>query len=140
MSSKTTIRVRYKETDQMGIVYYSNYFVWFEVARSEFLRKLGNSYKELEKKGMFMPVIEAHCKYKSPAFYDDEIMIKTWAGEFTGVRITLYYEVYRKTDEKLLVEGFTVHAFTDDKGKPVTIKKTNPEIYRTIENYIAKSC
>ncbi|HHU69273.1 MAG TPA: acyl-CoA thioesterase [Thermoanaerobacterales bacterium] len=135
MINDTIIRVRYKETDQMGIVYYANYLVWFEVARNEYFRKLGYTCRELELDGIFLPVIETHCKYKSPAVYDDEVLIKTWVGEFTGVRIVLYYEIYRKGEEKLLAEGYTAHAFVDSNGKPISIKKKNPDIWEAINKH-----
>lgn len=107
---KTTIeyRVPYADTDQMGIVYYANYLVYFERLRNELLREAGLPYIEIEKKGIMLPVIEAVCKYKNPARYDDLLEISGRVSEIKGARLTINCEV-RKNGE-LLVEGHTVHA------------------------------
>ena len=125
----TRIRVRYKETDNMGVVHHSNYIVWFEIGRSEFLRAKGISYLAIEEKGWMLPVIEARCFYKQPARYDDMVMIRTRVHEFKGARLTLEYKVFREEDDTLLAEGYTVHAITDDGMKPVNLKKADPEMY-----------
>ena len=78
---ETTLRVRYAETDQMAVVYHSNYIIWFEVGRTEMLRQLGLSYREMEEDGMVLPVVEVKCRYKHPARYDDEITIRTWVAQ-----------------------------------------------------------
>src|SRR5687767_15246932 len=87
-SSISTLRVRYAETDRMGVVYYANYLVWFEVARADLMRSLGWTYREMEESGVILPVIEAHCEYKRPARYDDEIEIQTTATIESPVRMT----------------------------------------------------
>ena len=97
---RTRVRVRYADTDQMGVVYYANYLVWFEVARTEWLRDGGWSYREMEADGIALPVIEAHCEYRQPARYDDEIEIRTVATLLTPVRIRFDYEA-RKADDTL---------------------------------------
>ena len=94
----TCVRVRYAETDRMGVVYYSNYLVWFEVGRTEWLRETGWSYREMEVEGVSLPVIEAHCEYRQPARYDDEIEIVTRASLLTPVRIRFDYDVVRRRD------------------------------------------
>ncbi len=123
------IRVRYKETDQMGIAHHSNYYPWFEAGRSEFIRKMGISYRSMEDMGFRLPILETHCHYKQGARYDDLIIIRTRITEFNGVRLTLKYRVIRKEDRKLLAEGSTVHAFTDGALKPINIRKYSPTIF-----------
>ena len=115
---RTTIRVRYAETDQMGVVYYANYFVWFEVARTEWLRQSGWSYREMEADGVTLPVIQAHCGYRQPVRYDDEVQIRTWATLLTPIRIRFDYELLRPGDDTPAATGYTVHAALDPSGRP----------------------
>ena len=114
----THVRVRYAETDRMGVVYYANYLVWFEVARTEWLRQTGWSYREMEVEGTSLPVIEAHCDYRRPAHYDDEIEIRTKATLLSPVRIRFDYDLTRRRDAEQLATGYTVHAALDDAGRP----------------------
>jgi acyl-CoA thioester hydrolase len=116
--SISRVRVRYAETDQMGVVYYSNYFVWFEVGRTDLLRGSGGSYRELERDGLSLPVIEAQCEYKQSAKYDDEIEIRTDGALISAVRLQFTYEVVRAADNVLLATGHTVHAALDRDGRP----------------------
>jgi acyl-CoA thioester hydrolase len=114
----TPARVRYAETDQMGIVYYANYLVWFEIGRVELLRTLGLSYRMLEvEHGCILPVVEATCRYRAPARYDDEILIETRPTVLRGAVIKFGYRILRKAaegeDPKLLAEGETVHVVCD---------------------------
>lgn len=113
------IRVRYQETDNMGVVYYANYFIWFEVARTEYLRSLGISYKELEQKGMFLMVAEANCQYKSPAKYDDIVTIKTWVPGISNSSLRFAHKI--SIGQKLIATGESVHVFTNRHGKPVRV-------------------
>jgi acyl-CoA thioester hydrolase len=106
---ETTLRVRYAETDQMSVVYHSNYLIWFEVGRVELLRQLGFSYLEMEQEGLNLPVVEVKCRYKHPARYDDEITIRTWLAEMRSSLLRFQYEVVRKSDGRLLAEGESVH-------------------------------
>jgi acyl-CoA thioester hydrolase len=120
MPVTTEIRVRYAETDQMGIVYYANYLVWFEIGRVELLRSLGLAYSQLEMDHQcILPVIEATCRYKSPARYDDRITIETWPSLLRGSVIKFAYRILRIGPEgeaaKLLAEGETVHVVCDDQ-------------------------
>lgn len=115
---RTSVRVRYAETDRMGVVYYANYLVWFEVGRTEWLRETGWTYREMEAGGVALPVIEAHCEYKQPARYDDEIEIVTRASLMTPVRIRFDYDVRRTADQALAASGYTVHAALDADGRP----------------------
>lgn len=111
------VRVRYAETDRMGVVYHANYFVWFEVGRTEWLRATGWSYREMEQDGTSLPVIEAHCEFRQPARYDDELEIRTRASRLTPVRIRFDYEVVRNGAD-VAAAGYTVHAAVDVNGRP----------------------
>ncbi len=133
--SLSEIRVRYQETDQMGVVYHGNYFTWFEVGRTDFLRKIGYTYKGMEKKNVMLPVIEVQCNYKEPAKYDDEIIIKTKIKNIKGIRITFEYSLIRKSDKCLIATGITIHAFVDNNLKPLNFKKTHPVLYNELVNY-----
>lgn len=115
----TTIRVRYEETDRMGVVYYGKYFVWFEVARTEHFRKLGLTYSELEKSGLRIMVVDARCTYKNPVTYDDLIDIETRISQVKNTSMVFTYELYN--EGKLVAKGETGHVFTNEKGKPVKI-------------------
>lgn len=115
---RTRVRVRYAETDRMGVVYYANYLVWFEVGRAEWLRQAGWTYREMERDGISLPVIEAHCDYRQPARYDDEIEIATRGTLITPVRVRFDYEVSRAADSTIAAVGHTVHAAVDTGGKP----------------------
>jgi acyl-CoA thioester hydrolase len=114
----TRVRVRYAETDRMGVVYYANYLVWFEVGRTEWLRESGWTYREMEQDGVALPVIEAHCEYRQSARYDDEIEIRTRATLLSPVRIRFDYEAVRAGDEQPAAVGHTVHAAVDPNGRP----------------------
>ena len=116
--SVSRVRVRYSETDQMGVVYHANYFVWFEVGRTDFLRSTGWSYRELEAEGISLPVIQAQCEYRLPARYDDELEVRTSGTILTHVRVEFTYEIVRIADGALLVTGRTVHAALDRDGRP----------------------
>lgn len=115
------VRVRYQETDNMGVVYYANYFVWFEVARTEYLRSLGISYRQLEDRGMYLMVASAGCRYKYPARYDDLIRIQSWISKLKNSSLTFEYKLFLK--ETLIATGESVHVFTDQAGKPIRIPK-----------------
>ena len=130
MPVTTEVRVRYAETDQMGIVYYANYLVWFELGRVELLRSLGLAYSKLElDHGCILPVIEARCRYRSPAKYDDEILIESWPSLVRGSVIKFAYRILRKAQDggenTLLAEGETVHVVCDDQLQ----RKPLPEHY-----------
>jgi acyl-CoA thioester hydrolase len=130
MPVTTQVRVRYAETDQMGIVYYANYLVWFELGRVELLRSLGLAYSKLESDhGCILPVIEARCRYRAPARYDDEILIETRPAMLRGSVLKFAYRILRKAREgekpALLAEGETVHVVCDDQLQ----RKPLPERY-----------
>jgi acyl-CoA thioester hydrolase len=115
---ESRLRVRYAETDQMGVVYHANHFIWFEVGRVELLRQLGFSYRDMEEQDQcFIAVVDARCRYKAPAHYDDEIIVRT---QLKGVResvIHFGYELLRPGDGTLLAEGETTHIVTDAQMK-----------------------
>ena len=120
MPVTSQVRVRYAETDQMGIVYYANYLVWFEIGRVELLRSLGLAYSQLEKEHeCILPVVEARCRYRSPARYDDEILIETRPAMLRGSVLKFAYRILRKAPQgeqpTLLAEGETVHVVCDDQ-------------------------
>ncbi len=112
IKTETTLRVRYAETDQMGYVYYGNYAQYYEVGRVEAMRSLGFSYKEMEERGILMPVINLNVNYKKPALYDDEVKIVTMVKTLPNVRITFEYECYNQLDE-LLNTGSVTLVFID---------------------------
>lgn len=110
-------RVRYAETDKMGVVYNSNYLIWFEIGRVELMRQLGHSYREIEEKGYLFPVAEATCRYKDSAFYDDQILIRTSILRLRRTLIEFGYDVLREPDGKLLATGASTHLVTDSTGR-----------------------
>jgi acyl-CoA thioester hydrolase len=137
MPVTTEVRVRYAETDQMGIVYYANYLVWFEIGRVELLRSLGLAYSQLESDHQcILPVVEASCRYKSPARYDDLIAIETRPSLLRGSVIKFAYRILRKgTDGEeptLLAEGETVHVVCDDQLKKKPLPAEHEAALRTM--------
>jgi acyl-CoA thioester hydrolase len=119
--SLSRVRVRYAETDQMGVVYYANYFVWFEVGRTDLLRSAGWSYREMETDGYTLPVIDAQCAYLGSAKYDDELEVRTTGSLVSPVRLRFSYDVVRPADRKTLATGSTVHATLDRAGRPCRV-------------------
>lgn len=108
---ETRVRVRYAETDQMGVVYHANYLVWMEVGRVEYCRASGFRYRDLEAQGVLLAVVEANCRYLAPALYDDEIVIKTTIEEATPRLVRFGYQMFSSESGRLLAEGFTKHVF-----------------------------
>lgn len=124
---ESEVRVRYAETDQMGIAHHANYLIWFESARSDYCRARGFSYKDMEEKdNALLVVAESYCRYKSPAFYDDLLLVRTRVGEMRSRSLRFIYEIHRRSDKTLIAEGETLHVVTDE-NKRVRIL---PEIYR----------
>jgi acyl-CoA thioester hydrolase len=112
--NETRLRVRYVETDQMGVVYHTNYLIWFEVGRVEFLRQLGFTYRDMERDdGCYIAVVDARCRYKAPARYDDQILVRTFFKNQRASLIHFGYEIFREPDMTLLAEGETTHIVTD---------------------------
>jgi len=127
--SEVSIRVPYADTDQMGMVYYANYFVYFERGRTEWLRAKGLEYRSLEEKGTYLPVIESYCKYRAPARYDDLIIVRTIVSEIGSCSLQFSYEI--TCLGKLIAEGTTKHPFVNRQMKPVRIPE---EIQKILEN------
>lgn len=117
-ASTSRVRVRYAETDKMGVVYYANYFVWFEVARTDLLRALGWTYREMEAAGVSLPVIEAECRYHRGARYDDELDVKAEGRLVSPVRLEFTYEVILAATGALTAAGRTLHAAVGLNGRP----------------------
>jgi acyl-CoA thioester hydrolase len=113
----------------MGVVYYANYFVWFEVARADLLRSLGWSYREMEHSGVSLPVIEAHCEYHRSARYDDELEISAEGRRLSPIRMEFRYEVRRLDDPALVASGRTVHAALDAAGRPCRLPGRIREVF-----------
>lgn len=126
---ETEIRVRYAETDKMGIVHHANYLIWFESGRSEFCRARGFSYKDMEEKdNALMVVAESYCRYKSPAHYDDVLIIRTKVGDIRSRSLRFLYEVIRPADDVIIAEGETLHVVTDENKKVRSL----PEAYKNM--------
>lgn len=130
---KINLVVRYAETDKMGIVHHSNYYIWFEMARSEFIKKIGISYSKLEEKNIMMPLVETHCKYYEGAKYDDKIRIETNVEELTPVKVIFTYNVIREEDNKLLSRGKTIQAFVNQNFKIINLKKNYSELWEKLQ-------
>lgn len=128
-ASRSVVRVRYAETDKMGVAYYANYLVWFEVARADLLRALGWTYREMEISGVSLPVIEAHCEYHRPARYDDELEIRASGRLLSPVRMEFTYEVRRIEDDLVSASGRTVHAALDNTGRPCRLPARVREVF-----------
>lgn len=128
--SFTDIKVRYAETDAMAIVHHANYYVYFEVAREDLIRESGISYKDLEDKGIMMPLIETHCKYIEAAKYDDDLVVESSVSELTPVKVRIEYVVRRKNDNTILATGNTLQTFVDSSEfKIVNLKRNNEDIW-----------
>jgi len=133
---ETEFVVRYAETDQMGIVHHSNYPVWFEAGRTKFFKQLGFPYSLIEGQSILLPLTDIGCRFKKPAHYEDNIIVKTRISKLTHVRIGFYYEAFEKESNALLAEGETNHGWTDRGLKPVIISKIMPDLYETlVKNY-----
>jgi acyl-CoA thioester hydrolase len=111
-------RVRYAETDRMGVAYYANYLVWFEVGRTEWLRALGFSYRAIEDAGVILPVIEARCEYRQSLKYDDDLQIRTRGTLLSPIRLQFHYDIVRSADGAVAASGHTMHASVDRTGRP----------------------
>ena len=114
-------RVRYGDTDKMGISYYANYFVWFEAARTEYFRALGLPYTECEKKGYYLPVVETSARYYAPSTYDDLLTVRTSVSLLRKGSMRFEYQVFHKAAQRLLVTGLSLHVFVDRQMQPVRV-------------------
>lgn len=125
------IRVRYRETDQMGVAWHGNYVEWFEVARTDWLREQGLSYRELEEQGVLLPVLRVGCTYHHAAKYDDELAITTSMVQYTGLRVHFVYVVTRG-DGLRIADGETEHVFTDKSLKPLRMERHRPDVHQLL--------
>ena len=129
--NETRVRVRYAETDQMGVVYHSNHFIWFEVGRVELLRQLGFSYKEMETvDDCFIAVVDARCRYKAPVHYDDEVVVRTYLKHVREKVIHFGYELLGADSRRLLAEGETTHIVANAQMKPRRLPEKYLRVFR----------
>lgn len=137
MTNITNITVRYSETDAMGVVHHAVYPVWFEIARTDYIKSIGVSYAEMEKGGVMLPVTSITVKYHLPARYDDELEVASRITRLTPARVEFAYTVTRKATGELLTEGTSAHAFVSaETFKPLNFKLVMPEFFERVE----KSC
>ena len=129
------IRVRYAETDKMGVSYYGNYFTWFEVGRNEYFRALNLPYTIYEKQSIYLPVGEAYCRYYKPLTYDDYVIIRTGITLLKQSSMKFTYNVYKKSDKELVAEGHTTHIFVDANMKPCRIPDSIKENVTLIKEF-----
>lgn len=125
-------RVRYADTDKMGVVYHGRYFEWFEAARTEMLRDTGFPYSKIEESGIYLPVIEANCKYFHPVLYDELVTVKTTLQSFSKAKLWLAYEVTLDSDDFPKAEGYTIHCFMDKEGKAVRATPTLVDFFKSL--------
>lgn len=129
MKTETSLTVRYAETDKMGIVHHSNYPIWFEAGRTDFIKQTGVSYSDMEARGVMLPLYEVTCRFKHPAKYEDKITVVTSLKLLTRVRLVLSYQILNADTGILLATGETLHAFTDTDLRPINAEKAAPDIY-----------
>ncbi len=130
--NETRLRVRYAETDQMGVVYHSNHLIWFEVGRVELMRQMGFSYRDMEREdGRYIAVVEATCRYRSPVYYDEEVLVRTQIKKVRDSVIIFKYELTRVENGTLLAEGETTHIVTDSEMKVSTLPEKYLRVFRT---------
>lgn len=132
--SRTRIVARYNETDKMGIIHHSQYVNWFEIARTEWIKAAGMSYRQIEEDGLMLPAIGIEVHYHSPARFEDAVIVEASIKKYDSVIISFSYRVIRENDQKLLTEGTSTHCWTNIEMKPVSLKKRNPELHRLILN------
>ena len=129
--NETRLRVRYAETDQMGVVYHSNHFIWFEVGRVELLRQLGFSYRDMERvDGRYIAVAEAKCRYRAPVRYDEEVVVRTRLRNVRESVIHFSYELLRGDDGSLIAEGETTHIVTDENMRIAELQEKYLKAFR----------
>ncbi len=128
---ESRLRVRYAETDQMGVVYHANHFIWFEIGRVELMRQLGFTYRDMERDHeCFIPVVDARCRYKAPARYDDEIIVRTYLKNVRESVIHFGYELVRASNGELLAEGETTHMILDAKMETSSLPANILKVFR----------
>ncbi|MBM7644795.1 acyl-CoA thioester hydrolase [Scopulibacillus daqui] len=134
METTSRIVARYSETDQMGVIHHGVYINWFEIGRTDCIREqMGKPYSEMEKDGLMLPAIRSEVNYRSPAKYEDALIVKTTIAKYNGIRITFRYELVKEDDQKLVADGITEHCFTNLDLKPVALKKVAADLHQKIE-------
>lgn len=134
--NETDVVVRYQETDQMGVVYHSNYFVWFEIGRTRLIEQLGFDYLAMEEEGILAPVIDIQTSYKTPVRYGQTARVETKISEYNGFRVTYSYKVYTE-DNQLSVTGTSTHVCVKKSNfRPISIKKHFPKLHETYLNAV----
>jgi len=129
--NETKLRVRYAETDQMGVVYHSNHLIWFEVGRVELMRQMGLSYRDIEREdGIFIAVAEAKCRYRAPVYYDEEVVVRTWLKAVRQSVIIFSYQLARVHGGAVLAEGETVHVVTNSDMKTARLPEKYLSVFR----------
>lgn len=129
--NETRLRVRYAETDQMGVVYHSNHLIWFEIGRVELMRQMGFSYRDMERDdGLYIAVAEAKCRYRAPVYYDEEVVVRTWLKTVRASVIIFSYELTRPDGGALLAEGETTHIVTDSTMKVASLPAKYLSVFR----------
>lgn len=131
--NEARLRVRYAETDQMGVVYHSNHLIWFEVGRVEFMRELGFSYRDMERDdGRFIAVAEVKCRYRAPVYYDEEVIVRTSLKSIRESVVVFHYELVRAENAALLAEGETTHIVTDAQMKIAALPEKYMKVFREV--------
>jgi acyl-CoA thioester hydrolase len=129
-SNETKLRVRYAETDQMGVVYHANHLIWFEVGRVELIRQMGFSYRKMEQEdGLYIAVVEAKCRYRAPVYYDEEVVVRTWLNRVRSSVVVFSYELLRAETSEVLAEGETVHVVTDSQMRVARLPDKYLEVF-----------
>ncbi len=129
-------KTQYYETDQMGIIHNSNYFRWFEEARTDFMEQIGLPYHKMEQIGLMAAVTASYCEYRQPVFYGDEVIITKRIIHFNGYKMTVKYEVINAADETLHATGFTRHCLMTLERKPVRLEREYPQVYNLFLEYL----
>lgn len=135
-TSETRLTVRYSETDMMGIVHHSRYYPWFEQARTDYIKKIGLTYSELEKIGLMLPLTETQCKYFYGLTYEDEVLITCRMEKLTVARVEFFYEVFKLPEMTKMSEGRTKHGIVDGEMRPINAKKTFPEVWEKLSSLL----
>lgn len=138
MEAITRILPRYAETDQMGIIHHSVYAIWYEQARTDYFNSIGMEYDKIEKSGIMTPLVELNCKYKRPAYYNQEVEIRTKLVELSPVKFTVEYNIYDKDRNHLNVGKTTLAWASKETFKVINIKKERPELYAKMEEILEK--
>ena len=136
-TSETYLTVRYAETDMMGIVHHSRYYPWFEQARTDFIKKIGMTYSEREKRGILLPLTETGAKYYYGLKYEDEVLVKCSLVKLTVARCEFEYEVYKLPEMKLMTTGRTCHGFVGADFVPINLKKLHPDIWEGLNSLMS---